>query len=608
MIADFFAPFSFLRPAWLLGLVCLPFVRWIWNRWPGESDWSHYVDPEKLAYLKVGESQSSQIQGALSLAFLAIALVALAGPSFRSLPVPVQKARDALVVAFDLSPSMLASDLEPDRLTRARLKIIDFLRQRQEGETALIAYADDAYRVSPLTDDARTIEALMPSLHPSTMPASGSRVEAAFEMARELFRGAGIQKGGVLLVTDGIDPEAFPAIERTLDSEIQLCILAVGGTEGVPIPMPRGGYLRDQSNEVVLASVNLVEMEAFAARHGGCFVRLTTDDSDLARIDAFLRRAAGDSLDETEETFVKKVDEGHWLVLLLLPLAALAFRKNAFWIALITSSVFAATPEPARAFDWQDLWARPDQQRYRTLNEGIDHYRKKDYASAAEAFAGSTPTETYNRANALALEGKLEEALTAYEQTLEANPEHADARFNRDLVARLLEQESNQQQSQNGGEQGEENESSSQDEGAESDASDQGAPADDSGSRDQESTSGGESGENDSPSPPSDAQERDASDSSEDGASGTKNEPNAEADEASETGSAEEEAPEAVQDMSEAIPAESESAPLSERSEQWLRKIPDDPGGLMRRKFEYQAEQRRLNEARRRRRDASTRY
>ena len=141
-----------------------------------------------------------------------ISAIALSGPSWEKTPQALLKNREALIVVLDLSPSMLAQDIAPDRITRARLKLIDFLRLRTDGETALIVYAGDPHRVSPLTDDTSNIEALVPSLHPGIMPLPGSTTETAIEMAVELFEDAAISGGDILLITDGVDPRAADQI------------------------------------------------------------------------------------------------------------------------------------------------------------------------------------------------------------------------------------------------------------------------------------------------------------------------------------------------------------------------------------------------------------
>ena len=588
--------FAFMRPLWLLGLLALPGLSWAWQRWRGSSRWENYIAPEKLRYLSIETSAARAWIRPLTVICLAVALLALAGPSWRSIPLPVKQPRHAMVIAFDLSPSMLARDLTPDRLTRARLKLIDLLRLREEGETALIAYADDAYRVSPLTDDASTIEALVPSLHPSVMPGPGSNIEAAVAMARELLRGASLEDGDLLIITDGIEASAFAEIEEELGGSLGLCILSVGSSEAVPIPLANGGFARDAKGQTILSRPNRDELLQLAGRHGGCFAEIQPDDSDLEQIQRSLAPQLDDALDETETSFDIRHDEGYWLVLFLLPFAALAFRRNTLWLLMLTLPLASLVPTTSYAVEWVDLWQRADQQAFRDVEEGIGLYRGGDYAGAAEKFDGESVIEHYNRGNALANAGKLEEALASYDQALVLAPDHDDARFNRDLIEELLsEQQDQDQQSQD-----------------QRDDPDQDAKQDPSSESQDEGSDGSEDGESGNQTPSDPAPETSDSEPSPSSSEGPSEEPpdaQAEDDERSQLGQEPDEEDRENDETTQAAQAMgSEQEPLSERSEQWLRNIPDDPGGLMRRKFQYEAELRRRREARGSRQPSATRY
>ena len=143
--------FHFLRPEWLwllLPLVLLLGV--LWRRSRAGSGWSQVISADLLPHLM--EQRLTRRQklplAALALGWLA-ATLALAGPSWEKLPQPVQKKQDALVILLDLSLSVLARDIQPSRLERSRLKLLDLLAQRSEGVTALVAWAGDAHVVSP---------------------------------------------------------------------------------------------------------------------------------------------------------------------------------------------------------------------------------------------------------------------------------------------------------------------------------------------------------------------------------------------------------------------------------------------------------------------------
>ena len=195
-----------MRPEWLWTLVpALILIVMLWRQRGRTGSWDAVIAPELLRHL-VGDSASSRGSNLLPLVLLGwlIAAVAASGPSWQKIPQPVHQKQDALVVLLDLSDSMKSADLAPSRVDRARQKLLDLLQQRREGQTGLIAYAGDAHIVTPLTDDTLTIANLLPALQPDMMPLLGSDPVSALAQALELLRSAGIRRGTILLLTDGV--------------------------------------------------------------------------------------------------------------------------------------------------------------------------------------------------------------------------------------------------------------------------------------------------------------------------------------------------------------------------------------------------------------------
>ena len=189
--------FHFLRPLWFLALPFLLALLWLfWRQRLHSRSWQEICDPALLPHLLLGRSQRRAPWPLwLLLAGLLLTVTALAGPTWQKQPQPLLRQQSALVILLDLSRSMAAADLKPSRLVRARLKVEDILRQRREGQTALVVFAGDAFAVTPLTDDHRTIEALLASLDPEIMPVQGSEPGRALEEGAELLHRAGLSMG-----------------------------------------------------------------------------------------------------------------------------------------------------------------------------------------------------------------------------------------------------------------------------------------------------------------------------------------------------------------------------------------------------------------------------
>jgi Ca-activated chloride channel family protein len=372
-------------------------------------------------------------------------------------------------------------------------------------------------------------------------------------------------------------------------------VLAAGTEQGAPIPQPGGGFLTDASGRVVVPQLNEGRLRELASSGGGRYARIAPDDRDLDAlfpVDAAL--PAGNVLtEEGEQIYEADVwrDQGVWLVAALLPLLALGFRRG--WIALL-AAVFLVPAPRADAFEWAQLWKRPDQRGYDALRReeaaraaelfedpiwrGAAQYRAGDYLASAVTLDGIGSADAhYNRGNALAKAGRLEQAIAAYERALELDPSHEDARYNRDLLQDYLEDNPEQRQQQPPQEQsgsGSNDESRNEQQAS----TEQGEQQDGEQGDQNDSSSGQETQAN------AEAQDSSGTDdethanesSREDGEPGEEQQPGDE-----------QEAPGEMQ-ASATGPEDVEQWASEQAAEQWLRRIPQDPGGLLRRKFLYQ--------------------
>ncbi len=252
--------FHFLRPLWLMGLPVLATLLWLYSRRQAVSrSWRAVCDPVLLSHLLVGGSERSKSGSSLSLMAISggLALFALSGPAWKQLEQPVFRDQSALVLVLDLSRSMDATDITPSRLTRARHKVVDILKKRREGQTALVIYAADAFVVSPLTQDAATIISQVSALETTLLPRQGSRPDLALKKAGQLLKQSGIPRGHILMIMDGLEnapKEGVEAAMAILKSQNALVsILGVGSLTGAPIKLAQGGFLRDKKEALVIS-------------------------------------------------------------------------------------------------------------------------------------------------------------------------------------------------------------------------------------------------------------------------------------------------------------------------------------------------------------------
>ncbi|MFG1416700.1 VWA domain-containing protein [Xanthobacter sp. V0B-10] len=474
------ADFHFLRPLWLLALVpalLLVFASWRALR-AGHEDWRGVVDAHLLRHLAVrGARGAGRWPLAILLAGWVLASLAMAGPTWQKLPAPALDRLDPTVMVLNLGRSMDATDQAPSRLVAARHKLEDVVARMRGGQVGLIVYADVPFVAAPLTEDGRIIAQMLPELATDLMPVGANRPDLAIAKAVELLQGAGAREGRIVLVTDGLgdDPDKTrAAAAAAARAGYRLSVIGVGTVAGSPLKGP-SGIVRGAGGAPVLTRMDQARLTQLAADGRGTFTPLAVDGRDLdAVLSAALDAPARNPLQDSGMTADQWADAGPYLVVVLLVLAPLAFRRG-FIIALLLG-VLALPAAEARAQEvepvptqdtlWADLWRRPDQQ-------GADAFAGGDFAGAAGRFEdpawkasalykagrfdeaasafGNLPGADYNRGNALARAGKLEEALAAYDAALKGDAANADALFNRDLVQQLLRRRQEEQQKQSGG-------------------------------------------------------------------------------------------------------------------------------------------------------------
>ena len=213
----FFANFHLLRPWWLLALTALPLIWLALSRIGSDAGaWRGVVDAHLLEHLLVRSDESSRTAVPRWLAMIGwtLACVALAGPAWEQLPQPMFQNRAARVIVLELGATMSAQDIKPSRFERARFKIADILKRSGDAQTALIAYAGDAFVVAPLTDDSNTVANLVDSLDPSVMPVPGDATGKAIDLAVTLVQGAGLHAGEIVLLADSASADAPAAASR----------------------------------------------------------------------------------------------------------------------------------------------------------------------------------------------------------------------------------------------------------------------------------------------------------------------------------------------------------------------------------------------------------
>ncbi len=590
---------TLLRPWALLLFIPTILLAWQWRYLLSRSNpWAKVIAPELLSQL-MRSSSAQQRSHRWLLAGLIVAIVALAGPSWREVDVPLSRQQHARVLLLDLSLSMRATDLVPDRLNRARFKAIDLINHFDDGETALIVFAGEAFVLSPLSTDKANLLNLIPALSPELMPVAGSRPDSAINLAVDLLQQSGAGRGSLYLIGDEITVAQSENIISTLKhTDYTLSVLAVGTAAGAPIPLADGQLLKDNSGQIVIPTLDSANMANTAYATGGNFAQLSGSDADIERL---VNSGLNKDQTATQQQHSQPEDGGYWLLLPLLFITLLSFRRGA--LALVPLFVLLNPPCPVQAGTdwWSQLWQNQEQRAFNAyqakdyqhaLNsssamlKGSAYYRLGQYQQAADSFAQlDTAAAHYNRGNALAFAGDTQAAIAAYRRALELQAEFPQAEEN---LQKLLEQQQQQQQQGEDQQQGDSSQAETGQDKPEQGGEPQSQPQDQQGSTgqqpDQQPTSPQDGEQAPSPNEQSALEQSDNNQQAQeetDSAQGIQHEQGSD---------------EQTDDPRAQIDATTESAgtlPVDPKLQRWLEQIPDDPALLLRNKMRLEYEKRR---------------
>ena len=572
--------FHFIRPLWLIMIPFIFFLIIVFKkRRLSVGNWGNIIDKKLIPYvLHRDQLKEDPKKWWLFTVTGFLAVIAMAGPTWEKIQQPSFRADQSLVIALDLSRSMNAQDLSPNRLTRGKLKILDILERRRSAQVALIVYSANAFTVTPLTSDSDTIISLINSLDTTIMPSRGSYPTAAIEKGIQLLKQAGASNGEILLVTDGgITSDVFDSVEKLKNEGYKLSVLGVGTEDGAPIPKESGGFVIDNNGQIAIARLEIEDLIKLASIGGGTYTNLTSNDQD---INMLLSERVLDAEESDESLATDQWHEfGPWLLLLIVPLSSLFFRRG--WIFIL---IFTVLPYDNQiyAFEWIDLWKTKNQQAKEAFDNGdydtavslftdpkwlaAANYDAKNFQKSAQIFNSIDDNDSlYNYANSLAKSGQLKKALEIYNEVIDLENKPEDAIYNRDLIMNLLKEQESKRENDNN----------------------------------EQSSNEGSSGDNNQDEISENSQETQNESSSEDGNNDDQNDLDSNREQSNEEDiEAIERELEKAADNSENELQENTSndTEVDERMvqeqqqalEQWLRRIPDDPGGLLRRKFRYQ--------------------
>ena len=449
-----------------------------------------------------------------------------------------------------------------------------------------------------LTRDADTLKALLPALDPFIMPGTGgSNALRLAEEAANLFEQSKSDPKVLIMVTDGVEPKDIePAAELLRKNKIQLSILAIGTEQGAPMLQPDGRFFKGADGQPIMPSLEWENLKAFASSANGKIQRFSNTDSD---IDYLLSESnQNESFKEVSDLAVydQWQDNGFWLMIPVLLLSLFAFRRGVVLMALLA------------LFQPQEVWAMPDfllnqdQKAHKQFDKNPEQaaelfsnpewkasslYKAGKYEEALEIWQNQNDSKSwYNQGNAHAQLGQFDEAIYAYEQALANDENFADAQFNKELVEQLKQQQEQQNQDNQNRQDSSESQQddNSQQQNQENQNNESQSNSEQSKSEPQDSTQQSEGDNSDNPmNELTDSDKSQQAQETEQNTQQSNSEEKAEENQQAQMTQTEGQQPKEITEKDQAVM-------------QMIQKIPDNPAGLLQRKFLHQYQQRNRNQ------------
>lgn len=452
--------FHFLRPQFLWGFagVAVIFVLGILNI-RENAGWKKHIAAHLRPYvISKGSYGVKVVMQVLQAMALSCVVLALAGPTWRKVQLPGRILETPMVVLLDLSQSMMAEDIQPSRLERAKFKINDLLDAKPGARIALVGYAGTAHTIVPLTRDYKIIKSHVETLSPGVMPFRGSDLERALILADTLMS-ISTAPGTVVIFSDDFISEDFDVIQNfTNGTPHQVDIMPMNTPSGANVPAYNGrGYLYDGGN-VVHSALNTAVLSQLNGLEKATVHQLTLDNSDVELIAKDVRA----HLKFTEAPTEKKDEWNDVGLLLAVPSALIIllwFRRGWVVFSIILMMGTSGCHNPNKVEGFEDLWYTRDYQGQKKSNagnfeeaavlyqdplrKGVAYFKAGNYNDAIKAFSNDTTAMgAYNLGLAYYKSGDLAAAQLAFGEATKLDPDNEAARANYDKLGKVLQETS----------------------------------------------------------------------------------------------------------------------------------------------------------------------
>lgn len=459
----------FAHPYWLLAIGLLA-ILWLiiklfnYNK-SIKQQLASFADPELLPYLIQQQPKYKTKINLLTIWSLLwlCGIIAMAGPRWRFIEYETYRPDTALMIVLDLTNTMLAEDIKPNRLIYAKQQIQDLLHAATGIRVGLIAFAKIPHLISPITDDFATISHLLPAVDVDLIAKPGNEISKALQMAAKSLKAELGTNKHILIISSGNFVDNVSTIITDLKKKnIKLHVIGVGTKQGAPYKDNSGNWYKN-NGQLVLSKLNSSTLTTIAQHGNGKYWRASYTDNELMNFIKYLSQDTTNSHELTSK--VKQWEEGfYWFIFPMLILALIMQHKHKYLYVFLLV-VLLTVPQPSTAITILQNSEQQGKEYYDNGNyeqaanmftdpyrKGVAWYKAGKFALAEQEFKNAKRLESansalYNLANAQLKQGKYQAAIDNYQELLKKQPEHTAAQKNLAIAKQLLQQ--NQQQQQN---------------------------------------------------------------------------------------------------------------------------------------------------------------
>ena len=446
-----------------------------------KSTLDRYYSKEVLKRLKISDGSIGQ-KGRNIFLFLALILmtIALARPVIPKGEVSVKSSTTDILLAIDVSKSMLADDMYPNRLEFAKKRAIEFMRSFNSARFGVVAFSNVGFLVSPLSEDIPTVEYLVKNLNTDSLNQKGTDLMTPLQLANKFLKN---EKEKVLVIfSDGGDSKDFSKeIAYAKEHDIKVYIYAVGTKRGSTIK-ENGVVLTDKKGNIIITRLNEAIKE-LALKSGGAYIVGDYSGKSIKALEEAIKQKIYET--NKREKKIKTYRELFYyplwaaVLFMLFGFSSIPRRKlkKVTPVFLVAFMMFAPTLKASSLFDFQVIKKADNSYKNNDFKESAklygkllkdkqtpelhydlanSLYKQKKYKEALKEYEQINSKDSslmfkkyYNEGNAYAYMKKYDEAIKAYEKALKINPKDEDAKHNLELIKKLKKKKQNKQNNKN---------------------------------------------------------------------------------------------------------------------------------------------------------------